>query len=302
MKIADWQRDVAHYDFRHTLTSQYSHLDTLRHVNNVAVHGMHVEARVRYQLSVLGPDSLFSDAVLLRPRRTVTHFLRETHFPHDVVCAARLTCVTDRGYTLVTALFQEDKCVGIQSCDMGFWGGNDWLDTPDSARFALQSSLRGDASISSDWPEPPLATVALSGFPAAGEISLRYADLDPDLVVGELAASTFIEQSRSASLRPIRRTQNNVAGLGMLVASVDIQYHRWLRATTAVQTGCGVERLGNSSFALGSAVFAGETRLASARSTMVVIDQARRRPTPIIEPLRSAMTELLIDTSADPAS
>ena len=76
MKTPGWQSHPERYDLRHTLALQYAHLDTIRHVNNVAVHGLHVEARIRYQLAVLGQAHLFSDTVLLRPRRTLTQFLR----------------------------------------------------------------------------------------------------------------------------------------------------------------------------------------------------------------------------------
>ena len=69
MKTPGWQSHPERYDLRHTLALQYAHLDTIRHVNNVAVHGLHVEARIRYQLAVLGQAHLFSDTVLLRPRR-----------------------------------------------------------------------------------------------------------------------------------------------------------------------------------------------------------------------------------------
>jgi len=298
VKIPDWQRDLAQYDFQHTLTTQYSHLDTLRHVNNVAVQGMHIEARVRHQISVLGTGSLFSDDNLLRPRRTITHFLRETHFPYDVLCATRLVSVGDESYRLVTALFQQDECVGLQYCEMGLWGRVGWVELPHAIRAALDSHLSADSPSVSAWPDTPLDCVPMNAYPATGEISLRYADLDPDLVIGELAAATFVEHSRSSCLRPIRRSSANHAGLGMLVASVDLLYHRWAHATTSVQTGCAVERLGNSSFALASAILTGDERLLSGRSTMVLIDQGKRRPTPIVEPLRSAMAGLLLATDA----
>ena len=134
----------------------------------------------------------------------------------------------------------------------------------------------------------------MSDYPVAAEISGRYADLDPDVVIGELAISRFAEQSRAGTLKPIR----NDPALGLLVASVDLSYHRWRRGAAAAQVTCGVERIGNSSFALAGAVAVDSVRLASARSTMVLIDHAQRRPTPIDAPLRRAMEPLSIDTHA----
>ena len=114
--------------------------------------------------------------------------------------------------------------------------------------------------------------------------------LDPDVVIGELAVSRYIEQSRAGTLRPIR----NDPGLGMLVASVDLSYHRWHRGRANVQVACGIDRIGNTSFALAGAAAVGDERLATARSTMVLIDRARHRPTPIDATLRASMEGLFI--------
>ncbi|MES1928828.1 thioesterase superfamily protein [Salinisphaera dokdonensis CL-ES53] len=298
VKTPAWQSDPDRYDFRHTLALQYAHLDTIRHANNVAVHGLHVEARIRYQLAVLGHAHLFSDAELLRPRRTVTHFLRETHYPHDVVCATRLVAVTPDTYQLVTGLFQQGECVGVQDCLMGAWHTDRWVALPDDVYAALESNRAADDVPVNDWPQVPPEHVPLSGYPAESEISGRYADLDPDVVLGELAVSRYIEQSRAGSLRPIR----NDPSLGMLVASVDLSYHRWHRGRADVQVVCGIDRIGNSSFALAGAAAVGEERLVTARSTMVLIDRDKRRPTPIDDALRASMAPLFIaDESADDA-
>lgn len=297
MKTPAWQRDLEQYPFRHVLAPQYSHLDTIRHVNNVAVHGLHVEARIRHQLSVLGGESLFSDTVLLRPRRTVTHFLRETHYPHDITCAARLLSLNETNYRIVTALFQQGECVGVQDCLMGAWHEDDWQPLPSTVHAALARQLDGvpvsSEQTSSRWPQAPCGHVPMAGFPVKAAVSGRYADLDPDVVIGELAVSRFIEQSRAGTLRPIR----NDPALGMLVASVDLSYHRWHRGTGDIDVVCGIERIGNSSFDLAGAAATGAERLASARSTMVLIDRDRRRPTPITETLCEAMAPLFVDTS-----
>ena len=290
MKTPAWQNDPERYDFRHTLALQYAHLDTIRHANNVAVHGLHVEARVRYQLAVLGPGHLFSDAVLLRPRRTVTHFLRETHYPHDVTCATRLIAVSAQTYRLVTGLFQQGECVGVQDCLMGAWHADRWVALPDDVRGALEQSRAADDVPVSDFPPMPPEHVAMTGYPAESEISGRYADLDPDVVIGELALSRYIEQSRAGSLKPIR----NDPALGMLVASVDLSYHRWHHGRANVRVVCGLDRIGNSSFALAGAAAVGEERLVTARSTMVLIDREKRRPTPIDDDLRASMAPLFI--------
>ncbi|MES1950312.1 thioesterase superfamily protein [Salinisphaera sp. S4-8] len=298
VKMPAWQTEPEHYDLRHTVALQYAHLDTIRHANNVAVHGLHVEARIRYQLGVLGQAHLFSDRVLLRPRRTITHFLRETHYPHDVTCSARLIAVTDQTYRLVTALFQRGECVGVQDCLMGAWHDDRWVDLPEDVHAALAHNLAAEDVPVSDWPPNPPAQVPMTGYPAHSEISGRYADLDPDAVIGELALSRYIEQSRAGTLRPIR----NDPALGMLVASVDLSYHRWHHGRSDVQVVCGVDRIGNSSFALAGAAVVGPARLVTARTTMVLVDGHTRKPTPIDDALRASMKPLFISDGGSTSS
>lgn len=297
MKIPAWQSDPDRYDTQHVQALQYAHIDTIRHANNVAVHGLHMEARIRHQLEVLGHDQLFSDTVLLRPRRTVTQFLRETHYPHDVVCAARLLAVTQNTYRLVTGLFQQGECVGTQDCLMGAWHTDRWVDLPRNVAASLEQRRATRRVAVEEWPAPPAEQVPMRGYPSENEISGRYADLDPDGVIGELALSRYIEQSRAGSLRPIR----DDPALGMLVASVDLVYHRWHRGRANVRTACGLERIGNTSFALAGAAAVGATRLATARSTMVLINREKRRPTSIDHPMREALAPLFIsnETAAE---
>lgn len=173
---------------------------------------------------------------------------------------------------------------------MGAWHNDRWVALPGDVQAALEQSRAADDAPVSDWPPAPPEHVPMTGYPAESEISGRYADLDPDVVIGELALSRYIEQSRAGSLRPIR----NDPALGMLVASVDLSYHRWHRGRANVQVVCGIDRIGNSSFALAGAAAVGNERLVTARSTMVLIDREKRRPIPIDEALRASMAPLFI--------
>ena len=54
MKTQPWQLETGAYPFSIRFNPHYSHLDTERHVNNVAVQSFHTEARTRFHMSVLG--------------------------------------------------------------------------------------------------------------------------------------------------------------------------------------------------------------------------------------------------------
>ncbi|GAB3677246.1 acyl-CoA thioesterase [Salinisphaera aquimarina] len=291
MKTQPWQLDVNAYDFRHTLSPQYGHLDTLRHVNNVAVHGFHTEARMRHLLTLLGREALFADDVLLRPRRTVTNFLHETHYPEDVICGVRLVAVGNDHYRLAIGLFQDGQCVSVQECLMGAWHGDQWVDLPAPVHAAFAAQLADDAALVA-LPALDDGSVEVHRYPSRVAVTARYADMDPDARIGELALARFVEQSRTGSLNMMRKP-----GMGLLVARVDIRYDRWVRGLGSVELVSALAGIGNSSFALRCGVQVDDRLVAVGESVMVLIDGASRRPTPLTAPLRQAMTPLMVAPS-----
>ena len=155
--------------------------------------------------------------MLLRPRRTVTHFLRETHYPHEVTAAVRLVAVEDDSYRLVQALFQSGECVGVQECLMGAWAesgwaASRWVALPEAARRALAAE-QVDGQPLLPWPELPEETETFEPGPRQVALTARYADLDPDRRLSELAQARYLEQARAGSVTMLRQPN-----LGLLVA------------------------------------------------------------------------------------
>lgn len=288
MKPLPWQMNPTAYDFRYTLSPHYAHMDTLRHINNVAVHSFHVEARMRYQLAVLGRGSLFSDRLLLRPRRTVTNFIRETYYPDDVTCALKLVGLTADSYRFCLGLFQNDVCVGVQDCLMGAWEEDRWVDLPAPVHAALTGRIDGEVTLNG-WPEPAAGVWGRGSDSRGVAVTARYVDMDPDRYLGELALARYVEQSRAGSVNMLRHP-----GFGLLVARVDIRHDCWSRGLGRIELPTGLSSIGNTSFALDSDVFVDDNCVAAARSVMVLMDRCENRPTAIAGSMREAMQDSLM--------
>lgn len=286
MKTQPWQLETGAYPFSIRFNPHYSHLDTERHVNNVAVQSFHTEARTRFHMAVLGDRAWYSDDVLLRPRRTVTHFLRETHYPHEVTAAVRLVAVEDDNYRLVQALFQSGECVGVQECLMGAWAASRWVALPDAARRALAEEQVGGQPLL-PWPDMPEETETFEEGPRRVALEARYADLDPDRRLSELAQARYLEQARAGSVTMLRQPH-----LGLLVARIDIRYQRWDTGMGEVALSSELAGIGNSSFVLRGRAAVDRRPVAMAESVMVLIDRDTHRPTPVPEALRAEMAVL----------
>lgn len=286
MKTQPWQLESGAYPFSIRVNPHYSHLDTERHVNNVAVQSFHTEARTRFHMAVLGDRAWYSDDVLLRPRRTVTHFLRETHYPHDVTAAVRLVAVEDDRYRLVQALFQNGECVGVQECLMGAWAGTGWVALPEATRRALADE-QVDGQPLRPWPELPEESETFEPGPRQVALTARYADLDPDRRLAELALARYLEQARAGSVTMLRQPN-----LGLLVARIDIRYQRWDTGMGEVALSSELAGIGNSSFVLRGRAAVDRRPVAMAESVMVLIDRDTHRPTPVSDALRAEMAVL----------
>ncbi len=287
MRAQPWQLDIEQYDVRFPATPVYAQLDTERHVNNVAVLSFHAEARLRLQMSALGELSWFSDDVLLRPRRTVTQFIGEIHYLYDVTCAARLVELEQDRYRLALALFQEGVCVGVQECLMGAWRGDRWIDLPEGVADMLRERLRPAPSLM-PWPERHEGTV--THWPCHSDLVVRYGDIDPDRVLGELTIARCMEQSRARPVGLIRPP-----GLGLLIARLDLVFERWDKGVANINLPSGVARIGNTSFVVRALVEADGDLVASGESTLVMMDRSAQGTVPIVGDLLDKMMGLAID-------
>ncbi|RYJ03395.1 MAG: acyl-CoA thioesterase [Acetobacteraceae bacterium] len=128
-------------------------------------------------------------------------------------------------------------------------------------------------------------------FPFWTEEKLRIADTDMNGHINNGAIGAFCEAGRAEVLHEIAGPPPGRT-VAMAVARVEIDYLRELHYPGRVRIGTAVARIGSSSFTLEQGLYSGETCFASARSIMVVMDHATRRPIPIPDALRAGLTRL----------
>ncbi|SOB95893.1 acyl-CoA thioesterase FadM [Alloalcanivorax xenomutans] len=289
MKTQPWQRDPEAYDFQFTITPLFFHLDVERHVNNVAVQSFHTEGRLRYLMNVSGADGIWcSDQVLLRPRRTVTQFLEETHYLTDVQCAVKLVAVDKDSCRFVIALFQNGECTSVQDCLMGAWRDGQWQPLPASLFDTLSARL-GEVPELAPWPDFEAGPEADQGYPCRTPLEPRFIDQDTDRRLGELTIARYLEQSRVSSLDAMR-----LPGLGLLVARIDIHYLDWPAPLHSASLATGIAGFGNSSFRVHSGARVNDVLVGACESVMVLMNREQRRPTQIDEAMREAMAGSLV--------
>lgn len=291
MKKQSWRHEPYAYPFRCQLQTRYTDLDTWRHVNNVAVHKLHVEGRMRQQMAVLGADAWYADGVRLRPEQANTQFLRVTEYPADLECGVRVVEVGDTRYRVAVGLFQDGHCVGVQDCMVSGWTHQGAVDTPAPVLEAM-------AGVAQPVPDlPPMDTMAsvpdpVSDYPLHAELSARYVDLDADSGVSEGAVARYMEQGRSSLVR-----QLHLGDRGVVVATVNIRHGSYRPVGGPVNLHVGVSRLGRSSFVLRTTAVRRERLVAMADSVMVLTDRGTGKPAVMSEAFRDDLRRFCLQSA-----
>lgn len=109
-------------------------------------------------------------------------------------------------------------------------------------------------------------------------ILVRIRDLDQQAHVNNSVIAAYLEEGRYRLLNfRLRPSLPDGAVGGFVVAEQTIRYLREIRETGELTVGTRVDRIGNSSFAMGQGVFQGDTCMAAAMLTMVHIGKVSRK-------------------------
>jgi acyl-CoA thioester hydrolase len=124
------------------------------------------------------------------------------------------------------------------------------------------------------------------------EESLRFADLDHNGHVNNVAFTIFFENSRVRYLTdilPLPRTKS----MGFVLAHLSIDYRAQLYYPGNVSAATRVVEIRNSSVVLGQAIFRGDACVACGHAIMVVIDKQSGKGVPLPAELRVIVEEKL---------
>lgn len=286
MKHDTWRHDPAQYSAHLDIAPRYSDVDTLRHLNNAALHGLHAEARMCFLVERIGDGFWRQPGPRLLVQRVMTDFLLESQYPQPLQAAVRVTALEERQLALGGALFQGGACVGLQSVHIGCFVRGQPQALPSAWRQALDGPLPpagNDRRVAS--PVVP----RLAQFEQRRHLDTRYADLDATGRVSELAWMRGAEQGRSVLLRAVFAalgSEAEPAWQSTLVARVDLHVLQHLAPPPRWQIGAAVTHLGRSSVVLRVAFFGPDEGCAAyADSVLVFVDRAAGVPVPMGETL-----------------
>ena len=131
---------------------------------------------------------------------------------------------------------------------------------------------------SSTQPRQPVPQLA--SYPHRVTEIIRFADLDPQGHVNNVAFSVYFESGRVAMFRN-RDLGIAVPNATFVLVRQEIDFLRELRWPGNVEVGTALAKLGRSSFTLVQAIFSGEICAGTGRATLVMLDAVTRRPRPL---------------------
>jgi acyl-CoA thioester hydrolase len=135
-------------------------------------------------------------------------------------------------------------------------------------------------------PEPALLDRAR--YPFAHQITTRFADIDPNQHLNNVALAAMMEDAR-VRFNLAMGSAIKIGERRAMVASVAMEYLSQGHFPDPVTVHCGVERTGNSSWTIVQLLVQNGRPVAFARSALVAI--ADDRPTPIAEDYRAILAQ-----------
>lgn len=304
MKTQAWRRQHAAYPLQATLQPRVTDVDAWQHLNNVAQISLHSELLQQWLQAQLGPDLWRSTTPQLALLASATDFLAEAHYPAPLASGTRLLGVDAGGFQIGTALFQHGHCVGLHQATLAVWADGRPAALPAELADRLHAALAAQPALA-DGPTAAGATTAAAApapampphpgaWPWQLAMPARFADADPRGQTSDHTLARCVEQGRVQFLTQVFGPERVAAQVGFMVAHVALRWH-WRRPIPATwQLGTGVQRVGERSMAVRSALFDGADCLADATSVMVVIDHASRRPAALPDASRAALAPYLL--------
>jgi acyl-CoA thioester hydrolase len=126
----------------------------------------------------------------------------------------------------------------------------------------------------------PRAQPRLEDFPHRVADVIRYGDLDPQGHVNQAVFATYFEAGRVAMFRS-PDLGIGVPGVTFVLVRIEIDYMKELHWPGGIEIGTAVEKFGRSSFTMRQAIFRDGACAALGRATLVCIDLATRRASPL---------------------
>jgi acyl-CoA thioester hydrolase len=139
MKPEPYRLDPASYPLKTVVPSRFRDLDTLGHINNVAIGSFYEEGRAALNRTAF--PHAFRHKHNMRMLIADVHiaYLGEAHYPGDLEVRTGVGHVGRTSYRLDLALFQNGACIGVCETVLVNTDGAKPADIPTEGREALEA-------------------------------------------------------------------------------------------------------------------------------------------------------------------
>ena len=137
-------------------------------------------------------------------------------------------------------------------------------------------------------PRPEPALLDPKRYPFAHTITTRFADIDPNRHLNNVALAAMMEDARVRFNLAIG-SAIRIGERRAMVASVSMEYLAQGHFPDSVTVHCGIEGVGRTSWTVAQLLEQGGTPVAFARSVLVAI--ADDRPVPVPEDYRALLLD-----------
>ncbi|XBQ16943.1 MAG: thioesterase family protein [Oceanicaulis sp.] len=139
MKPDPKRLDPSVYPLAITVPTRFRDLDTLGHLNNVAIGSFYEEGRAALNRTAFPPDMRHAHRMRMLIADVHIAYLGEAHYPGDLEVKAGILSVGRSSYTIGLALFQNGACVGTCETVLVNTDGEKPAPIPEDGRAALEA-------------------------------------------------------------------------------------------------------------------------------------------------------------------
>jgi len=139
MKPAAHRLILDTYPLSVTVPSRFRDLDTLGHINNVAIGSFYEEGRAELNRACFPHDMRRAHKMRMLIADVHIQYLREAHYPGDLIVGAGIGHIGRTSYRIDLALFQNGECVGVCETVLVNTDGAGVAPIPEAGRVALEA-------------------------------------------------------------------------------------------------------------------------------------------------------------------
>ena len=138
MKPAAHRLILENYPLSVTVPSRFRDLDTLGHLNNVAIGSFYEEGRAELNRVCFPVEMRRAHKMRMLIADVHIQYLKEAHYPGDLVVGAGAGHIGRTSYRIDLAPFQKGRCVGVCETVLVNTDGQAVTPIPGEGRAALE--------------------------------------------------------------------------------------------------------------------------------------------------------------------